>query len=135
MGSGSRLWSEIDSALVGVLVDDVLAVWNDLAPIVGELPVVTPVINPAIALGVGSAILPPGPGLGVASGGLDMTRRDTVGFIQGGPIGERQREINETVQTARLYSVGSSSRALRISSILLPRLPKGLVIACESGGL
>jgi hypothetical protein len=103
--------------LVGILVDDVLGIWNDLAPIVGEPTVVAPTIDPALASSIASAIPPSAPGLSIAVGSADVTRPDSIGIIQGGPMGERLREINETLdhfdQLATLYPAVRANDALR----------------------
>lgn len=94
-----------------------LAIWNDLAPLIGESPVLTPAIDATLASAVIAATTPTAPGVGIASGGLDVTRRDMLGVIQGGRLGERQREINETLdhfdQLARLFPVVQGDEALR----------------------
>lgn len=97
--AANRLWSEIDAPLVGVLVDDVLGIWRQFAPHVYQAPIVMRTVPVKIAAQLASAF-PDSPreGLGVGVGSFDETRPGFISAVQGGDVGERLRQIADTIE-------------------------------------
>jgi hypothetical protein len=98
----SEAWNDIDEAAVTILTDDATAIWNKLAPHT-QLPKVSapPELPEHVRLGIaergytGEQVA----GVRIGTGSFDETRPDTVTITQGGALGQRQRQIIDTIHS------------------------------------
>lgn len=91
----NRLWSELDASVVGILVDDAIEIWNALAPYVNQAPLLgLPEIDER---DLGELASEGSAGVRIGAGSFDETRRDSISIIQGGDVGERLREVADTI--------------------------------------
>lgn len=115
-GEAVRIWGDVDADLVGVLVDDVVEIWGELAIATRQTSIAQPVIDPAMAAGLASLTRPTN-GLEVGVGSFSATRPNTAALIQGGRLGERLREINDALdhsdELARILPHVSSHLSFR----------------------
>ncbi len=97
--AANRLWREIDAPLVGVLVDDALGIWADLGPLCGGSPVAPPTVATAVRSSLNSGLSPCSQeGVRVGVGSFDDTRPGFLSAVQGGFLGDRLREIADTIE-------------------------------------
>ncbi len=104
--AANELWAQVDAPLVGVLCEDVVAIDRSLQVLTGR-PATT---EPALS-GAAQAALAAAPdfnraraGLAVATGSFGETQEGTVTPLQGGTIGERLRQISDTIDGWEFYA-------------------------------
>jgi len=99
-------WIDISDATVRILADDARTIWNGLADAYGLLRLDG---FPPLSDGLGASIakngFDPAPGgLVPGVGSFDSRRPDAVGMRQGGELGERGRELVDSVRSVQVLS-------------------------------
>ncbi len=103
---GNELWTDIADAAVRVLSEDARAISNRIAavhaiPTLDRFPPVTPELQAAIdERGYEAAST----GLVSGVGSFDATREEAVFIIQGGDLGEHNRQLVDAVRNIRTLS-------------------------------
>lgn len=103
---GTALWTDISDDAVRILSEDARAIWNGLAaahdmPRLESFPPISPELQAALAE-CGYEPLPEGLISGVGS--FDASREDAIFMIQGGELGELNRQIIDAVWNIRTLS-------------------------------
>jgi len=102
----ARLWSEVDAPLVGVLCDDMTQIHAALHALGGAPALTPPTMSDdatrAIAVADFFAKGPAGSVIDVGSFG--DARENMVGAVQGGAVGERVRQIADTIDGFELHA-------------------------------
>ncbi len=101
---GNELWTDISDAAVRVLSEDARAISNRIAavhaiPTLDRFPPVTPELQDAIHCYEAAST-----GLVSGVGSFDATREDAVFIIQGGDLGEQNRQLVDAVRNIRTLS-------------------------------
>jgi hypothetical protein len=103
-GAANELWAEIDAPLIGVLCDDMAEIYARLAPHAGGTPITPPVLPPLAAEALAQAPgFQPREGLSIASGSFGETIAATLSPLQGGEVGQRLREVADTIDAYSCY--------------------------------
>ena len=102
----NEMWTDISEATVGILSEDARAIWNLIAgahsiPTLEEFPPISPELKAAVdERGYEAAAV----GLVSGVGSFDATRDDAVFIIQGGDLGEQNRQVVDAVRNVRTLS-------------------------------
>lgn len=102
----NEMWTDISDATVRILSEDARAIWNLIAgaesiPALEDFPPVSPELQAALEKR-GYEAVPAGLVSGVGS--FDATREDAVFVIQGGDLGEQNRQLVGAVRNVRTLS-------------------------------
>ncbi len=103
---GNAMWSDLADDALRILAEDARAIWNDLATAQG-IPTLDsfPPVAAELQAAIGDQGYEPAPaGLLAGVGSFDATRPDAVPTIQGGAIGEQNRQIVDAVRNVRTLS-------------------------------
>lgn len=103
----SRLWSEVDAPLIGVLCDDLIDIHAALHALGGAAPLSPPVMSTASAhaIAVDSFFAQRAPGTVIDVGSFGEARENMVSAVQLGPVGERVRQIADTIDGFELHAM------------------------------
>lgn len=102
----SEMWTDISDATVRILSDDTRAIWNRIAGVHG-IPTLDsfPPISPELQTAIDERGYEPAPtGLLSGVGSFDATREDAAFIIQGGDLGEQNRQLVDAVRNIRTLS-------------------------------
>lgn len=102
----NEMWTDISDATVRILSEDARAIWNRLAavhgiPTLDRFPPISPELKAALDER-GYEAAPTGLVSGVGS--FDATRNDAAFMIQGGDLGEQNRQLVDAVRNIRTLS-------------------------------
>jgi hypothetical protein len=102
----TELWTDISDDAVRILSEDARAIWNGLAavhdlPALVSFPPISPELQAALAE---RGYEPPPEGLVSGVGSFDASREDAIFMIQGGELGELNRQIVDAVRNIRTLS-------------------------------
>jgi hypothetical protein len=102
----NEMWTDISDATVRILSEDARAIWNRIAgahsiPTLDDFPPISPELKTALDER-GYETAPAGLVSGVGS--FDATRDDAVFIIQGGDLGEQNRQLVDVVRNVRTLS-------------------------------
>jgi hypothetical protein len=94
----NELWAQIDSPLIGVLLEDMAAIYSSLGALCGAPAFSPPSLPQASATAIARAPgFQPREGVSIASGSFGETIAQTITPLQGGAIGQRLREVGDTI--------------------------------------
>lgn len=104
--SGNAMWFDLADDALRILTEDARAIWNDLAtaqgiPTLDSYPPISAELQAAIDR---DGYESPPPGLRAGVGSFDATRPDSAPAIQGGDIGEHNRQIVDAIRNIRTLS-------------------------------
>ncbi len=102
----NEMWTDISDATVRIVSEDARAIWNRIAnahsiPTLEDFPPISSELK-AVLEERGYEAAPAGLVSGVGS--FDATRDDAVFIIQGGDLGEQNRQVVDTVRNVRTLS-------------------------------
>ncbi|HEY2181084.1 MAG TPA: hypothetical protein VGH09_05360 [Solirubrobacteraceae bacterium] len=102
----NEMWTDISDATVRILSEDARAIWNRIASVLSiaildDFPPISPELKTALDER-GYETAPAGLVSGVGS--FDATRDDAVFIIQGGDLGEQNRQLVDAVRNVRTLS-------------------------------
>lgn len=116
--AANELWAEVDAPLIGVLCDDMATIYAMLAPHCGGGQFVAPALSPTAAAALDEAPgFQPRKGVSIASGSFGETIAATISPLQGGEVGQRLREIGDTIDAYSCFA--------EISQCVTAELPFG----------
>ena len=103
---GNEMWTDISDDAARILSEDSRAIWNQLAAVhdittLDRFPPVSPELQAAIAE---RGYEPTSPALLSGVGSFDATREDAAFIIQGGDLGEHNRQLVDVVRNIRTLS-------------------------------
>jgi hypothetical protein len=101
----NELWAQIDAPLVGVLCEDMAEIEGRVRRLTGAPEVSAPVLtaDQTAAIAAAAHFLPV-EGLRVATGSFGETMINAMTPLQGGAIGERLREVSDTIDGWECYA-------------------------------
>lgn len=102
--AANELWGQVDAPLIGVLLDDMAAIYALLAPLCAAPPFSPPSLPQASAAAIAQASgFQPREGVSIASGNFGETMAQTISPLQGGAVGHRLREIGDTIDAMNCF--------------------------------
>ena len=103
--AANELWAEVDAPLIGVLCDDIATIYAMLSPHCGGAPFAAPTLSPAAGAALTQApSFQPREGISIASGSFGETIAATISPLQGGEVGQRLREVADTIDAFNCFA-------------------------------
>lgn len=101
----NKLWAHIDAPLIGVLCDDMVCIQEDLRELTGGPEVVASALPASARESIaGHSHFRPPNGLRIATGSFGETIPDSITPIVATAIGERLRQISDTIDGFECYA-------------------------------